>query len=79
MSGSVPDFHQETTCATPGDSGNSSFQLSKHPYAENCYYLDHFTGRLLVSRADLEEAYRQLDDYLYPNPGYQPRIAEGME
>jgi len=56
-----------------------SFQLSKHPYAEDSFILAHFTGRLLVNREDLEEAYRQLDDFLYPNPGYEPRIAEGPE
>lgn len=57
-------------------SAESSFQLSRHPYAENSFYLDHFTGALLVSREDLEEAYLQLDDFLYPNHGYAPRIAE---
>jgi len=54
----------------------SSFRLSRHEYAENSFILDHFTGRLLVSREDLEEAYLQLDAFLYPNRGYQPRIAE---
>jgi hypothetical protein len=55
--------------------GESSFQLRQHEYAENSFILDHFTGSLLVSREDLKEAYRQLDAFLYPNPGYKPRIA----
>ena len=54
----------------------SSFQLYRHEYAENSFILAHFTGSLLVSREDLEEAYLQLDAFLYPNPGYAPRIAE---
>jgi hypothetical protein len=57
----------------------TSFKLSRHPYAEDSFIIDHFTGRLLVSREDLEEAYRQLDNFLYPNPGYEPKIEEGTE
>lgn len=72
-------FQRKYRAAAEAPAGDSSFQLSRHPYAENSYFIDHFTGRLLVSRADLEEAYRQLDDYLYPNPGFEPRIAEGTE
>lgn len=55
---------------------HTSIELSRHAYAENSFIIDHFTGHLLTSRADLEELYRKLDDFLYPNPGYEPRIAE---
>jgi hypothetical protein len=73
-----PEIFAETYDAVrPATTSTSSFALSRHPYAENSYFLDHFTGHMLVSREDLEEAYRQLDDYLYPNPGFEPRIAEG--
>lgn len=56
--------------------GHSSFLLSEHEYAENSFYLSHFTGQLLVGREDLEEAYRQLDAFLHPNLGFAPRIAK---
>jgi hypothetical protein len=79
MAGNVPDFESGTTCASPSSTSPTSIGLSSHPYAENSYLIDHFTGRLLVSREDLVELYAQLDNYLYPNPGYAPRIAEGRE
>jgi hypothetical protein len=60
--------------ATVSDS--TSIQLQRHEYAENSFELHHFTGKLLLGREDLEELYRQLDDFLYPNPGFEPRIAE---
>lgn len=59
-----------------GGNPDSSIQLYRHEYAENSFILSAFTGQLLLSRQDLEEAYRQLDDFLYPNPGFEPRIAE---
>lgn len=71
----------EQALANPQDArprdrkGGSSIQLQRHEYAENSFELHHFTGKLLLSREDLEEAYRQLDDFLYPNPGYAPRIS----
>lgn len=59
-----------------GGNPYSIIQLYRHEYAENSFILSAFTGKLLLSRQDLEEAYRQLDDFLYPNPGFEPRIAE---
>ncbi|QOP66764.1 hypothetical protein SEA_PUREGLOBE5_14 [Arthrobacter phage Pureglobe5] len=58
---------------------STSIQLSRHEYAENSFIIDHFTGTLLTSRQDLEDLYRQLDDFLYPNPGFEPRIKEPGE
>lgn len=62
--------------AAPVTNGESSIQLQRHEYAENSFEIHHFTGKLLTSRDDLEELYRQLDHFLYPNPGFEPRIAE---
>jgi len=72
-------FQRKYRAVAPAGNG-SSFVLSRAGIApEENFILDHFTGSLLVSREDLEEAYRQLDNFLYPNPGYEPRIAEGRE
>lgn len=50
---------------------DSSIKVQPHEYAENSFEIHHFTGKLLVSREDLEELYNSLDNYLYPNPGYK--------
>jgi hypothetical protein len=60
----------------PAPSPEAEIKLSRHEYAEDSFIIDHFTGDLLTSRQDLEDLYRQLDDFLYPNPGFEPRIAE---
>lgn len=61
--------------AKPTDE-HTSIELSRHEYDPNNFVIHHFTGKLLTSRADLEELYRKLDDFLYPNPGFEPRINE---
>lgn len=76
MPESVPDFETPTTCASPDSTSNSSIRLYRHEYAENSFIISAFTGQILTSRQDLEELYRQLDNFLYPNPGFEPRIAE---
>lgn len=69
-------FQRKYRPAAPAADGDSSIQLQRHEYAGNSFEIHHFTGKLLTSREDLEELYRQLDSFLYPNPGFEPRIAE---
>jgi hypothetical protein len=56
------------------DSRASSIKVEPHEYAENSFIIHHFTGKLLVSHEDLEELYRSLDSYLYPNHGFEGRF-----
>ena len=49
-------------------------RLYKHAYAENSYILDHFTGTLLISGEDLQELWRQMDQHLYPNKGFETEL-----
>lgn len=76
MPENVPDLTPPAPLAAPDNSSHSSILLQRHEYDGNNFVLHHFTGKLLLGRNDLEEAYRQLDDFLYPNPGFAPRIAE---
>jgi hypothetical protein len=76
MPRNVPVFVPPTPPATASTTSHSSILLQRHEYDGNNFVLHHFTGKLLLGRDDLEEAYRQLDDFLYPNPGFEPRIAE---
>lgn len=52
----------------------SSIQLYKHEYADGCFVLAHFTGEILVGEEDLHEIYRQLDQHLYPNKGFESEL-----
>ena len=76
MPETVPDSSPPAPLGDTSTTCHSGIKLYRHEYAENSFILSAFTGQLLLSRQDLEEAYRQLDDFLYPNPGFEPRIAE---
>lgn len=49
-------------------------KLYKLAYLEDGYLIDHPDGDLQLTREELKDLYCQLDDYLYPNRGYEPRI-----
>lgn len=73
-------FVRKYRVVAPAGNG-SSFVLSRVGLSASgdSFVLEASGGALVVNREDLEEAYRQLDNFLYPNPGCEPRIAEHRE